>query len=745
MSQEEHFLGRFGQAIAGKRTRWVTIIVWVALVVVLNMLFPQANSQTVENAPNLAEDRPSVVAEKLAKEQFPNESGVPALIVFHREGGMQDADLTKAGQIAEYFTATPLPNQTLIPPLHKLPPPVLKQQLSEDGSTLVLPIFFDKSADVEQLKESIELFEEKTSEIVGGDVFEASITSGDALSARVTGPVGIQIDATGLFESADVTLLIATVLLVLVLLLLIYRSPILAIIPLIGVGFAYGVISPVLGWLAEQGWITFDSQGISIMTVLLFGAGTDYCLFLVARFRQELKEQENRFTALRSAITGATGAVAMSGFTVVVSLLALLLAEYGSYQRFAIPFSLSILIMMIASITLVPALLAVFGRASFFPFVPRTAEMQRERARKKGKPEPKLKQEGKLGRAVGSLVTRRPWAVTLVTLILLGAMASFATQVKINFDTLSSFPEDIPSREGFSLIGKQFSEGELAPVKVMVDTEGKTIDLKSGLEGLDYVSKVGEPVKGAVDPNIVAYDVEFTMNPYSNEAMDRLPDLRGAVEKSLADAGVTNAADNVFLGGQTADQLDTKETTESDTARIIPVVIVLIAFILVVYLRSIVAMLYLMGTVLLSYFSALGIGWIIIHYGMGADFIQGSIPLYVFVFLVALGEDYNIFMISSIWEKRRTMPLNQAIKDGVAQTGGVITSAGLILAGTFAVLASLPIQVLVHFGLITAIGVLLDTFIVRPFLVPALTTLLGKRAFWPGKYEPVAEKHELTS
>ncbi|MFD2613773.1 MMPL family transporter [Paenibacillus gansuensis] len=739
MGQKESMLERYGKAVAGKKTRWVTILVWVALVMVLNLLFPQANSQTVENAPNLGDNRPSVKAEALAKEQFPNESGVPALIVLHREGGMQDQDLVKLGKVTEHFTKNPLPNQTLIPPLHQLPPPALKQQLSEDGSTIVVPVFFEKTATVDELKESIEVFEKKTSEIIGSDVFEASVTSADALSARVTGPVGIQIDATGLFESADVTLLIATVLLVLVLLLLIYRSPILALIPLVGVGFAYGVISPLLGWFGEEGWITFDSQSISIMTVLLFGAGTDYCLFLVARFRQDLKVQENRFMALRHAISGATGAVAMSGFTVVVSLLALLLAEYGSYQRFAIPFSLSIFIMMIASITLVPALLAVFGRASFFPFVPRTPEMQRERARKKGKPEPKPKQENRMGLAIGSLVTKRPWTVTLVTVILLGAMATFATQVKINFDTLSSFPEDIPSREGFTLIGQQFSEGELAPVNVMIDTEGKTVDLKSALAGLDYVSKVGDPAKGATDANIQAYSVEFKMNPYSNEAMDRLPDLRAAVEKTLGDAGIPDAADNVFIGGQTAEQLDTKEATEGDTARIIPVVVVLIALILVAYLRSIVAMLYLMGTVLLSYFSALGIGWIIIHYGMGADFIQGSIPLYVFVFLVALGEDYNIFMISSIWEKRRRMPLLQAIKEGVAQTGGVITSAGLILAGTFAVLASLPIQVLVHFGLITAIGVLLDTFIVRPFLVPALTTLLGRRAFWPGEYKPVKE------
>jgi RND superfamily putative drug exporter len=215
--------------------------------------------------------------------------------------------------------------------------------------------------------------------------------------------------------------------------------------------------------------------------------------------------------------------------------------------------------------------------------------------------------------------------------------------------------------------------------------------------------------------------------------------LRRAAEEALASAGVAGAEEKVWLSGRTVEQYDTRQASSRDARAIIPVVIVLIALLLLVYLRSVVAMVYLMATVLLSYFSALGLGWLIIHYGLGADAIQGFIPLYSFVFLVALGEDYNIFMVSSIWKKSRSMPLRRAIREGVAETGSVITSAGLILAGTFAVLATLPIQVLVHFGIITAIGVLLDTFVVRPFLVPAITVLLGRAAFWPGRFQPVQE------
>ncbi|RXZ79993.1 MMPL family transporter [Paenibacillaceae bacterium] len=733
-------LGKFGAAIAGKKTRWITLGIWIVAVVALNLLFPQANSQTVENAPNLPDTKMSVQAEQMALKEFPNGAGVPALIVLHRQNGLGEEDISSLLAITQYFTDNPLPYQTFIPPFHQLPPQALTASFSEDKSTAVLPVFFENDATTAQLKDSITQFQKQATELVGSNPFDRELTAAGELTARVTGPVGIAIDATGLFENADFTLLVATVLLVLILLLLIYRSPILAIIPLIGVGFAYGVISPLLGWFAQEGWLTFDSQGLSIMTVLLFGAGTDYCLFLIARFRQVLKEVADRFAALRSAVSSASGAVAMSGFTVVISLLALLLAEYGSYARFALPFSLSIFIMMIASLTLVPALLAIIGRASFFPFIPRTPEMLTERALKKGKPAPVIKEEKGFSYKVGSLVSRRPWTVTIVSVLFLGILASFATQVQINFNILSSFPANMPSREGFTLIGEQFSEGELAPVKLMIDTEGKETDLAEALAGLPFVAKVGQPAAGAVNADIVAYDVEFTMDPYSNEAMEHLSELRTVAESSLQQSGIAGAQDKVWISGKTAEQYDTKLTTKADTMRIIPVVIGLISLLLFLYLRSISAMLYLMGTVLLSFFSALGLGWLVIHHILGADFITGSIPLYAFVFLVALGEDYNIFMVSSIWQKKKHMPLKDAIRDGVAQTGSVITSAGLILAGTFAVLASLPIQVLVHFGIITSIGIILDTFIVRPFTVPAITALLGRRAFWPSKYEEVRER-----
>lgn len=730
---QKSFSSRVAGWVAGKWTKWVTLAAWIILIGVFTAIWPSVNSVENNRAPNLNDSRPSVQADLVAAREFPNGDSIPALVVWQRLGGLSDADFSYIQQLSQSLESKPLPDQTSLVPLHKMPLPALKAQASENGSTLIMPIFFTNQADSERLKTSIEQLKTQVETDLKENPFEVSAASSKAeLSAHVTGPVGIQIDATGLFKSADVSLLLSTVLIVLVLLLLLYRSPVLALIPLIGVGFAYGVLSPILGILGQKGWITVDSQAISIMTVLLFGAGTDYCLFLIARFRKSLTEESDKTKALVYAIRGSSGAIAMSGLTVVISLLALLFAEFGSVHRFAIPFSLSIAVMSIASLTLVPAILAIIGRASFFPFIPRSLEMLQERAARKGKPVKLVKGVDRFGGMLGRLVVRRPLVIVMITMILLGGFAAFSSQIKFTFDILSSFPKDMESRVGFDIMGAQFSPGGLAPVKIMINDEGKAVALVDDLAKLPFVNKVAEPVAGQKEPNIKAYDVELSMNPYSMDAMDRIPELRTAAEKSLVSAGIASAPDKIWIQGQTSTQYDTREASAQDRMIIIPVVIALIALLLLVYLRSIVAMLYLVGTVILSYFSALGLGWLVVHYIFGVDAIQGVIPLYTFVFLVALGEDYNIFMISSIWQKRKTMPLLQAIQEGVGQTSAVITSAGLILAGTFAVLATLPIQVLLQFGLITAIGVLLDTFVVRPFLVPAITVLLGRRAFWPG-------------
>ncbi|MFU2017700.1 MMPL family transporter [Peribacillus butanolivorans] len=736
---DETLLGRLSRMMTGKVSRWVVIAVWIIVATILTITLPDVKDRTSNNTADLPADSASVVADKLIKKEFPNSSGIPALLTWHREGGLTEADLAEVQYLSKELTENPLTQQSFLPPLHEIPLPALQGSVSEDGTTFVQPLFFKENTETAVLEKNLKIINRIVTERVGLDPFKVQ-TNTEKLSLRVTGPVGISVDATGLFSGADFQLLLATVILVLVVLLIIYRSPLLAIIPLIGVGFAYLVTSPILGFMADHDWITVDSQAISIMTVLLFGAGTDYCLFLISHYRSELRHHESKREAMIAAFKDSSGAIAMSGLTIVISLLTLLVAKYGAYHRFAVPFSLSILIMMLAALTLVPALLSVFGRASFFPIVPRTPEMEESRAKKKGKTVKKHKEAGRIGNWIGNIVTTKPWTVILTCLIIFSVLAGYSSQIKYSYDILSSFPEDMNSREGYKVISDSYTPGELAPATVVVDTDGKDIDLADVLKKMNLIESVTDPINSKSNKDLQSYEVTFNINPYDIEAINSIPDIRSLAEKELKAANISAVDEKVWIGGQTATQFDKRDTVKTDEFMITPIIIVLISLLLLAYLRSVTAMIYLMGTVILSFFAAMGLGWIILHYFMGVEAIEGTIPLYSFVFLVALGEDYNIFMVSSIWRKKKTMPIKQAIREGVAETSGVITSAGIILAATFSVLATLPIQVLVQFGLITALGVLMDTFIVRPFLVPAITALLGRSAFWPSKVAIHKEK-----
>jgi len=718
--------------VSGRKGRWITVLSWVIVTVALSVFLPNVNSVTNNGAANLSKDVMSVQADEVKAKQFPDNTGIPALLVWYRNGGLTNQDLRLITHLYQHLEKNHLPNQSFVPSLGRLPTKGLKSSISKDGTSIVTPIFMEKhigaddlSANLDKLKNYLILQKSKA-------IFDNNLnTSG--LHIRITGPAGISTDAQALFSKADLTLLISTTLLVLVLLILLYRSPLLAIVPLIGVGFTYGVVSPILGFLAKEGVVTVDSQATSIMTVLLFGAGTDYCLFLVSKYRGNLLLETDKFKALRLAIKQSGGAILVSAITVILSLCTLRLAQYGSFQRFAVPFSLAILIMGLAALTLLPALLAIFGRVSFFPFIPRTEKLLRSLEKKEKHREPRrYKAYGRFSKRLGEGVVRKPWTIIIISVLILGCLAMFSPKVHYTQNLIASFPKDMPSREGFDLIAKHFSSGELAPVDVMVDTEGKNLPIKDQLAKLSFVDQITGPTSGKINKNYQLYSVTLKQNPYATKSIKNLSILRKQVSRVLTGTGIQS--DNHFwIGGETSTLYDTEKVTGHDMKVIIPVVIMIIAALLLLYLRSIVAMIYLILTVLFSYLSAIGAGWLLIHYGLHISAISGLVPLYAFVFLVALGEDYNIFMVSSIWKNRKTMPHAQAIAKGVSETSSVITSAGLILAGTFVVLATLPIQVLLQFGIVTSIGVLLDTFVVRPLLVPAITTVLGRYAFWPGR------------
>nr|WP_240795488.1 MMPL family transporter [Aquibacillus halophilus] len=724
-------MNKWGNIVANSKSRWITLVLWIGLVALLSTVWPQVNDEESGSNNLLPDDAMSVEASKIMEEQFPDDSGVPLLLVWQRQGGLTETDFESVQTLYKELKSDSLNHQSMVPDFGNIPIQALMQSASSDGEALTTPVFFKESASTEELQQSLVVLKENITSLMETDPFNGDV-SDEGLHVRFTGPIGIQTDSTELFSQADVTLLIATVLLVLVLLIVLYRSPILAVVPLVGVGFAYGLISPMLGFMASRGWIVVDAQAISIMTVLLFGAGTDYCLFLVSRYRDELQLEPNKYKALQLAIANSGGAIMMSALTTMLGLLTLSLAQYASYDRFAVPFSLAIFMMAIAVMTLLPAILALLGRVAFFPFIPRTEKMTKELEKKKGKPVRHPKQRSRFSIATGRLVTEKPWQIIIICMIFLGGLALFVPKIEYTYGVLDSFPEDMPSREGFAIIAEHYPAGEIAPVQLIVDTGDKDIELKEILASNSIVENISDLRTGKGNPNVIEYTITLSVDPYSNQAVSQIPELRTTVTEVLDQAGIENASERVWLGGETATLYDTEEITSRDQSIIIPVVLVIIATLLLIYLRSIIAMIYLLLTVVLSYLSALGLGWLLIHYGMGAEAMQGLIPLYAFVFLVALGGDYNIFMISSIWKNRRHMPLKKAISEGVGETSSVITSAGLILAGTFSVLAVLPLQVLVQFGTVTAIGILLDTFIVRPLLVPAITTVLGKYAFWPG-------------
>jgi RND superfamily putative drug exporter len=401
-----------------------------------------------------------------------------------------------------------------------------------------------------------------------------------------------------------------------------------------------------------------------------------------------------------------------------LALLALLLAVYGSDHRLAIPFAVGVAMTAIAALTFVPALLALLGRVAFYPFVPAP-----------GKARPRAR-----GGLLSGIAVGRPAAVAIGAAAVLIALASFAPRIRTSYDLLTALPASSPARQGFGLLARTYGPGSLSPLTVLVVGQGP--DVATALGRVPGVRSVDAPTLGTDGAQrVAAYQVTLATNPLSNGAMAAVPALRRAAEDAL---GGTPA--KVYVAGATAQNLDSADLVARDTAVVIPVVLALVALLLVLYLRSGMAAAYLVATVVLSFAASLGLGWIVLHYLLGVQSLSGGLVLYAFVFLVALGEDYNIFMISRIWEERRRRPMPLAVAEGARTTGAVITAAGLILAGTFAVLTALPLQIMLEFGVVTALGVLVDTFIVRSALVPAITVLLKDRALWPRRAPLVAEE-----
>ncbi len=528
------------------------------------------------------------------------------------------------------------------------------------------------------------------------------------VQAAVTGPAAVQADLAAVFEGADVRLLGATASIVALLLVITYRSPILWIVPLSVVGIADQAATVLATHTLAGLSVPWDESTTGILSVLVFGAGTDYALLLISRYRDELRTHEDRREAMGIALRRTSHAVLSSATTVVLGVLSLALSVFPSTRGLGIACAVGIVVAAVFALVALPATLVLFGRWVFWPKVPRVGSES-------------LAEGRSLWRRVGDAVSRRATAFVVGTLLLLGVLGSGLTGVSLGLPTADQFlqkPEAISAGER---LAEYFPAGSADPATVMTEEPDAARASLQELDGVDSV-RVGDAVGSWTELSVVLQD------PADSDGAGRtVQRMRGA----LSDLDATS-----YVGGTAAEALDAGSAATRDRWVIFPVVLVLVLGALVLLLRSVVAPVLLVLTVLATYVAALGASWWLFTGVFGFSGLDVGMPLLAFLFLVALGVDYNIFLVTRAWEETAGHGARNGMLRALAATGGVITSAGILLAAVFAVLGVLPLVVLAQLGVVICLGVLLDTLVVRTVLVPALALLLGDRFWWPRRVPP---------
>jgi len=548
---------------------------------------------------------------------------------------------------------------------------------------------------------------------------------GDSIETHVTGPGGIFADLFGAFGSIDTRLLSTTLIVVAIILIIVYRSPFLWIIPLFTAALALAFATMIVYYLAKADIIDLNGQTQGILDVLVLGAATDYALLLISRYREELHLHRSRFTAMRVALRGVVEPILASGSTVIAGLMVLLLSDLSSNRGLGPVGSIGIACAMFAALTLLPAALVLVGRWVFWPKKPK---FNSEDEKLSG-----------LWSKVGNLVDRKPQPVWISTAVLLVIFAGFSITLKSDglaqTDAFTTRPDSVI---GLEKLGEHFPSGEGTPVEIVV----RESDLQQSIAEISQVKNVASvvpvtnfdmatmtPTKDVkvIDGNILLY-ATLSVAADSTEAKNTIPLIREAAK---------SVNERSLVGGQTAIGYDVDQSSKRDNRVIIPIVLILIALILGLLLRSILASVLLLVTVVLSFFATLGVCALVFEYVFGFKGTDASFPLFAFVFLVALGIDYNIFLMTRVREEAQKIGTEAGVIRGLTVTGGVITSAGIVLAATFGVLGVLPLVFLAELGFAVAFGVLLDTIVVRSLLVPALVRILGKKIWWPSKLSKV--------
>jgi len=729
---------------SAKRGAILGIIIWIAAIGVISSIAPSLSEVTTneqdEFLPGGAE---SVAAAQLASEKFPTGDGIPALIVFSSSGGY-DALKAPISMFAESVRGSESPEAVLSVLTPEDSPGARASLVAPDSLTSMVVVTLGGSPSEPEFGEAVDWLSDQA-ELVGGNL---------QIETAVTGPAGIISDAVKVFSSIDLRVTLVTVLLVLVLLLIIYRSPVLAIVPLIVIGTALTLAQSLAAMLSQQFDLPLNGQVTAIMSVLVFGAGTNYALFIVSRYREELVLNPDKWSAMRTTMSHVGPSIAGSAGTTMVAMFALTFASFGSFRSLGPMLALAIFVVLLSGLLVMPAVIAMLGRLAFWP----RPLIQQSSVGTDG-----------LWHKVGRYVSRKPKTVFVVTMvaIVVGTLPSWSITPSFNF--IDGFPDDAESKRGYELLTNSFPPGQLAPTQVLVSVEqgnvlGEFVELEKvsqSLANIDGIISVtgptrptGVPVSEAQaavfgnqrfvspDGTTARIDLVFGDDPYDQPALTRIDTIRTAVAQSPLSSV---PGSQILVGGESAVQADTKASIDADITWLAPVSLLAIFGVLVVLLRSIVAPLYLVFSVIVSFGATFGISVFIFQEVFGHTGVAYSNGVWMFIFLVALGADYNIFVMSRVREAVRNEGIRDGIATAVGRTGGVVTSAGIILAGTFAVLTTLPLRDIFQLGFAVMLGVLIDTFVVRALLVPSMAALLGNLSWWPWRQLSSEESRSASS
>jgi RND superfamily putative drug exporter len=675
--------------LPGRRTKFLALLLWLVLASVAaplaGKLTEVVNNDTLSALPRSAE---AAKAAERAEAAFPGSDTLIAVAVYARESGLTAADRAKAQADRAAFARYAEGGET---------PAAFP---SGDGKALLLSFPLAGSDDEQE-------------RAVTGIKDRLADGAPPGLQTALTGSAGAVDDIFDAFEGMDGTLLLVTAGAVVLLLLLTYRSPVLWLIPLVSVAVASQVAGAAVYLLAKLGVLTVDFQGQTILTVLVFGVGTDYALLLIARYREELRRHRDRHQAMAVALRRSFPAVLASAATVAIALLCLLAAQLPATRGLGPVAAVGVAAALVTMTTLLPALLVLCGRWLFWPFVPRHTEaaVGHDIAADHG-------MWAKVAHGVG----RRPRPIWIGTAVALGALTFGIGNLSVGLPNSETFTKDVGSVTGQRLIEQHYPGGASAPADTFA-TAGSADRVVAAARVVDGVADVRAPEPSA-DGQWVRVQAVLTAAPDSQAAKDSVDRLRDAVH------GVRGS--QAVVGGDTAATLDTERAASRDNKVIMPLILGVIFLILVALLRALVAPLLLLASVVLSYAAAVGAAGLVLD-AIGYPKLFFGLPLQVFLFLVALGVDYTIFLMTRAREEAGQLGHRAGILHALTVTGGVITSAGLVLAATFAALSVLPLVPSVQTGIIVAVGVLLDTFIVRSLLVPALVIDVGPRAWWPSR------------